>query len=369
MAIRVTFYLKFQSKMPRFLMLMVLVSLAGAGLGPISPFSVVSADPIPRDDCTGFGVQFGVPENACDGDDGTWVAVITDSGWIRVDFGNPFDLESVSVLHWVHIWGDGSVQTLGDDGETWTTRTAFSVGPCTPVTTINDTFVLSPSIVTSAVRLIGTNAASCDARLGIFEIWPDGSPVPVAPTVITLPAFDMTEVSSTVSGNVTSLGQPPIGGGPVNLTFAWGTNPSYLVFTKTAGWTNASETTFYANLVGLSPGTIYYFRAQAVGNETPLGFGETSSFQTPGVNLTLLWVLIVLFILTLSIGLWKSPSFLILAGLLGVILTLAVDVELMDGRDDLTRYGTFVVLIVASILIFVQGALHLPEEFERRPKT
>lgn len=82
--------------------------------------------------------------------------------------------------------------------------------------------------------------------------------------------------------------------------------------------------------------------------------------------MTLEGVLIVLFVVLLVIGIRRSPMFLILSSLVLLILANLINDTYLATEPDLTRYGTFVIFIIASVLLFVQGALNLPDEFKKK---
>ncbi|MBI2836667.1 MAG: PD40 domain-containing protein [Chloroflexi bacterium] len=93
------------------------------------------------------------------------------------------------------------------------------------------------------------------------------------PTVTTNDADSITTISARLSGNLTSLGTAS----SVNVSFQWGTSSG----------SNANETSFGAmtaagpfnfNLTGLNPGTTYYYRATAAGDD--ISHGAEKSFTT-----------------------------------------------------------------------------------------
>lgn len=88
----------------------------------------------------------------------------------------------------------------------------------------------------------------------------------------------VTASGSTLNGNLTSMG----GSTSINVSFQWGTDTSYA-----GGTTPATAATaigpFSADLTGLAPGTLYHFRAVAVGGVTTYGDDITFTTSTVGV--------------------------------------------------------------------------------------
>jgi phosphodiesterase/alkaline phosphatase D-like protein len=100
----------------------------------------------------------------------------------------------------------------------------------------------------------------------------------VPPSVTTAGAHDITAVSATLNGLVTSMGTAAT----VNVSFDWGTDSNnlnnetpYQVLTVAVG--------FQANLTGLAANTRYYYRARADGGAHGTGYGSILSFVTSKV--------------------------------------------------------------------------------------
>jgi hypothetical protein len=92
------------------------------------------------------------------------------------------------------------------------------------------------------------------------------------PDVITRAATGITRTSAVLNGNLTSLGDPT----SVQVSFEWGTDASY--GNETAPDTMMDIGAFSAPIDELSPGTIYHYRAKAIGNGT--AYGEDMTFTT-----------------------------------------------------------------------------------------
>jgi hypothetical protein len=112
-------------------------------------------------------------------------------------------------------------------------------------------------------------------------------------------------------------------------------------------------------------------RIGLVGNGT---FGATPAVDIVSISLlavpsstdvTLLLILLAVTLVAMAIGLWRSPFFLILSALLLVIFAVVLDAELLVFQGTLARVGTLILLIAMSIMLFAQGALHLPDEFKK----
>ena len=93
------------------------------------------------------------------------------------------------------------------------------------------------------------------------------------PSVSTNDATNITTTGARLNGNLTSLGTAT----SVSVSFQWGTSPGVYPNTTTPQVMDATGT-FYFDLSGLTPGTTYYFRAQAVGHGT--AYGLEKSFTT-----------------------------------------------------------------------------------------
>jgi len=86
------------------------------------------------------------------------------------------------------------------------------------------------------------------------------------PAVTTNAATNTTDTGARLNGNLTSLGTAT----NVSASFQWGTSPGVYPNTTTLEVMNTTGT-FFFDLSGLTPGDTYYFRAQAVGDETAYG--------------------------------------------------------------------------------------------------
>ncbi len=98
-----------------------------------------------------------------------------------------------------------------------------------------------------------------------------GSTTP--PTVTTNVATNITPTGARLNGNLTSLGTAT----SVSVSLQWGTSPGVYPNTTTAQVMYTTGT-FYFDLTGLTPGTTYYFMAEAVGKGT--AYGAEQSFTT-----------------------------------------------------------------------------------------
>ncbi len=101
--------------------------------------------------------------------------------------------------------------------------------------------------------------------------------VPIAPTVTTENATNITSNFATLNGTLTSLGTAT----SANVSFQWGLSPGNYTFETTPVSMNTIGA-FITNLTGLSANTTYYFRAKAVGDG--VGYGNEVNFTT-SVNL------------------------------------------------------------------------------------
>ena len=101
---------------------------------------------------------------------------------------------------------------------------------------------------------------------------------PVPPTVVTNAATSLTSTSATLNGTLEQLGSSTT----VDMSFEYGTAPG----TYTATTTPVAQTAtgaFSADISGLTPGTTYYFRAKAAGEDVAYG-AELSFTATPVVT-------------------------------------------------------------------------------------
>jgi len=97
---------------------------------------------------------------------------------------------------------------------------------------------------------------------------------PIPPVVITSAASNVTSNTTTLSGNLTSLGTATT----VDVFFEYGTTTSYGTTTPAQEMTGTGA--FSANLTGLSPGTDYHFRAKADGGAHGTATGASTNFTT-----------------------------------------------------------------------------------------
>jgi hypothetical protein len=179
--------------------------------------------------------------------------------------------------------------------------------------------------------------------------------------VSTVSAYQIGAHSVILAGNVTYDAEPD---GWLQIIFDFGTTPQAHERVN-VGWVDGAGN-FTILLYELDPATIYYFHARVDGNISGYADGDLMQFETLGTAglSPILILLLASFVIALFIGLRSSPLFLILAGLLLLDATVVVDADLLSSQADLVRYGTFVVLVIMSLLLFVQGALNLPDEFK-----
>jgi len=103
----------------------------------------------------------------------------------------------------------------------------------------------------------------------------------VPPSVRTNAATDVSTHSATLNGILTSLGTATF----VYASFVWGTTHGgpYPNETTPPRTTNATMMTFSVRLVGLSPGTTYYFEAKGNGGPSGTAYGNEGNFTTTTV--------------------------------------------------------------------------------------
>ena len=92
------------------------------------------------------------------------------------------------------------------------------------------------------------------------------------PEVMTDNANNIASSSAQLNGNLTSLGKAS----SVTISFQWGSTTSYGNVTTVEA--KSATGAFTASLTGLTPATIYHFRAKAVGNGT--AYGSDITFTT-----------------------------------------------------------------------------------------
>ena len=107
----------------------------------------------------------------------------------------------------------------------------------------------------------------------VIELQPIAVPSP--PTLQTIRSKDITDSSATLVGRLTDLGSAS----QVTLSFVWGTTEA-CVDGETSAVEKSAPAYFGRGLSGLSPGTLYYYKAKAVGSGT--SYGEVKSFSTTG---------------------------------------------------------------------------------------
>jgi phosphodiesterase/alkaline phosphatase D-like protein len=95
-----------------------------------------------------------------------------------------------------------------------------------------------------------------------------------APTVTTGAATPVVTTSATLNGDLTLLGTAA----SVTVSFVWGTADGGPYTSETTGQVKDAIGAFTADLSGLTPGTVYYYKAKAVGADTV--YGDQQSFTT-----------------------------------------------------------------------------------------
>jgi hypothetical protein len=96
------------------------------------------------------------------------------------------------------------------------------------------------------------------------------------PSVTSNAATGITSSGATLNGNLTSLGTAT----SVNVSFDWGLTTSY--GSTIAGTPSPRTTTgtFTGSLTGLTPGTVYHYRAKADGGTAGISYGSDQQFTT-----------------------------------------------------------------------------------------
>lgn len=92
--------------------------------------------------------------------------------------------------------------------------------------------------------------------------------------VMTGSATNVSHSSTTLNGDLSTLGMRPM----VKVSFVWGTSPGGPYPNETPAQTKTSSGDYSLDLGNLNPGTSYYFKARAVGNNTV--YGAEQSFVT-----------------------------------------------------------------------------------------
>lgn len=95
------------------------------------------------------------------------------------------------------------------------------------------------------------------------------------PSVSTNEATGVTDFSATLNGTLHSMGSAP----SVNVSFQYGTT-SGMYSNETPVQTLGASSDFDSDLVGLSPGTTYYYRAKANGGVHGIAYGTEHVFST-----------------------------------------------------------------------------------------
>jgi phosphodiesterase/alkaline phosphatase D-like protein len=98
-----------------------------------------------------------------------------------------------------------------------------------------------------------------------------------APSVTTSDATNVARTSATLNGDLTLLGTAT----SVDVSFEWGTATGSYSET-TANQTLTASGAFSANLSALTPGTLYYYRAKAVGDV--ISYGDERSLTTSSLS-------------------------------------------------------------------------------------
>lgn len=121
--------------------------------------------------------------------------------------------------------------------------------------------------ISMLVVLIATVAVACGRGQP-----PPTTPMP--PTVITNDATDITVTTARLNGNLDYLGTAS----NVNISLLWGTTSGGPYPNETIQQTMNKRGAFSFELMGLDPGTVYYFQAKAAGDG--ISYGIEKSFTT-----------------------------------------------------------------------------------------
>ncbi len=105
-------------------------------------------------------------------------------------------------------------------------------------------------------------------------------PPPVAPTVTTSLPTSVGQMSATLNGDLSALGSAST----VNVSFLWGTTTA--TTNETAPLARTATGSFSADLLGLTPGTTYYFKAKAAGASTAYGVLRSFVYRQAAPNVT-----------------------------------------------------------------------------------
>ncbi len=98
------------------------------------------------------------------------------------------------------------------------------------------------------------------------------------PSVFTGAATDVTPLSATLNGTLSSLGTAPSD----NVSFQWGTS-SHVYRNETTPQLMSAPGDFHADLTGLAAGITYYYRAKANGGVHGTDYGDEHAFTTSTV--------------------------------------------------------------------------------------
>jgi phosphodiesterase/alkaline phosphatase D-like protein len=98
----------------------------------------------------------------------------------------------------------------------------------------------------------------------------------VPPTVSTLGSSTVTNSTALVSGNLTAIGTAP----GISLSFEYGLTTSYGASVTATPASSSAPASFTATISGLTPGTLYHFRAKADGGAHGASYGSDMTFTT-----------------------------------------------------------------------------------------
>ncbi|MFA5064886.1 MAG: CARDB domain-containing protein [Dehalococcoidia bacterium] len=96
------------------------------------------------------------------------------------------------------------------------------------------------------------------------------------PSVTTGAASNLTTNSATLNGNLTATGTAAT----VNVSFQYGTTQGGPYPDSTTPQPKTATGAFHSNLTGLTPYTVYYYRARGDGGASGTGYGDEGSFRT-----------------------------------------------------------------------------------------
>ena len=162
------------------------------------------------------------------------------------------------------------IDTVGANGA-GTAMTGTFTSPTASVTASVNTSGLT--IGTHTLYVHGKDAANNWGGTSSVSLSVTAQIIP--PTVSTGASINITGASATLVGNFSSLGSAPY----ANVSFQWGTS-SGNYSSETPPSTMGTTGVFQANIIGLTAGRTYYYRAKAVGAATAYGT-EMSFTATP----------------------------------------------------------------------------------------